>query len=363
MNSRSDDDLMVRYIEGAASAEEVTLLETRLRTDPGARREFVRLAHVQALFVDLPRASVVIDATSPPFRRWHVARAAGLVAAALVLVAIALVARPARSGVATVTALQGAVRCLREQDVVPLRVGDAVQPGDQFALAGFSTLSVSWAGEVSVDVEQYSILTVGGEGASTIYLSSGAVHAVVISHSGNAFAIATADGVARDLGTDFIVHCDAGGTAVQVAAGLVMLENALGRVTVPAGRSASLHAGRAPALEIVPPHGQSAGQRQPAPATIPAPAVRPPPPPPPLVDVTSPSSTGTVTHLDGQRRAFTLRDDRSGETSEYRAHFAGGHAEAIVARIASLQVGEHLTVGYIEQEGRRALSIVTTPPP
>lgn len=66
--------------------------------------------------------------------------------------------------------------------------------------------------------------------------------------------------------------------------------------------------------------------------------------------------TGTVTEVNAEKKSFVLKDE-AGKTEPYRAFFAGGNVEEILAKIAKVKVGDHLQVVYTVREGRRVLSI------
>src|SRR4051812_38744185 len=65
------------------------------------------------------------------------------------------------------------------------------------------------------------------------------------------------------------------------------------------------------------------------------------------------SVTGTVTEVNAEKKSFVLKDDASGKTEPYRPFYAGGKVDDIVAKIATLKAGDHLTVVYTVREGRR----------
>jgi ferric-dicitrate binding protein FerR (iron transport regulator) len=358
MTARNDDDLMVRYLEGAASDDEVTLLEAKLLVDPGARREFARLAHVQALFIDLPPASAATPQPSAPQprplavrprpRRWW---RQALVAAAAALVAVGILwsRQPPPMETPTITSLSDPVACERGHAQVPLQLGDRLLPGDRVTAPDSSSISLTWRDGTVAHLGAGGSIVLGGRHEPTLRLTTGLVHAIV-AHAGRPvapssaepFAIATADGLARDIGTDFQVRSDGDGTTVQVDDGLVVFANAAGQVTVPAGTIAWCAHGAAPHLK---------------PAELPAPAPAPAAKPPPHADGDQFTITGTVTQVDTQRKSFTLVDDATGTPGEYRAFYAAGHPDAMLARILALHGGERLTVTCVEREGRRVVKM------
>ena len=336
----ADDELMVRYLEGAATPGEVTALEARLAGDHQARREFVRLAHLQALFIDLPRA----PAAALQRRSWRWPLVLLGSAAALVLIGMLWHRQPAGPAGPAITAVSGTVHCLRAGIEVDVRAGDALHAGDRLSVDAASQLSFSWRDRVAIRLAEQSEATVGGPSQATITLAQGDIHALTSPIPGLAFTIATPEGLATDIGTEFTVHRDALGTRVRVDRGQVRFSNASGQLSIAAGASARIAPGGAPQAD---PAGTSSSAGGPA-ATVPA-----------SDDGDGPhlTASGVVTQVDAKRRSFTLIDAATGASSEYRAYFAGGHTQAMLARIATLSVGDSLTVTYLEREGRRALAI------
>ena len=78
---------------------------------------------------------------------------------------------------------------------------------------------------------------------------------------------------------------------------------------------------------------------------------------PKAAQVETATAVGVVSAVNSAKHSFTLKEDGSGKDSEYRAYFRDGNPEKMLARIAKLAVGDHLTVVYTEREGRRALKI------
>jgi hypothetical protein len=154
----ADDELMVRYLEGAATPGEVTALEARLAGDHQARREFVRLAHLQALFIDLPRA----PAAALQRRSWRWPLVLLGSAAALVLIGMLWHRQPAGPAGPAITAVSGTVHCLRAGIEVDVRAGDALHAGDRLSVDAASQLSFSWRDRVAIRLAEQSEATVGG---------------------------------------------------------------------------------------------------------------------------------------------------------------------------------------------------------
>lgn len=346
MTSTNDDDLMVRYLEGIATQDEVILLETKLRADPLAQREFVRLAHLQALFIDLPRPPQV----SWLRRTWRHTRIPLTAAAAVLVIGILWARFQPASDAPLITAMHGLVSCYRSTVEVPVHVGDHLRSGDRLTVASLSDLSLSWKDRTAVHVSADSTFTLGQRSGAMITLDSGAVNAVVVHDATRPFSMATPDGLTTDVGTDFMVLRDAYGTTVKVYEGVVALSNTAGQVTVPASRAAFMAYGLEPRLIPVEDTGRA--------RHAPAPAVNPPV----HTDGDSVSVSGTVTHMDEKRKSFTLVDDLTATALEYRAYYAGGHPETIVAQIAALHLGDHVTVTYIDREGRRVIAMVASQP-
>jgi ferric-dicitrate binding protein FerR (iron transport regulator) len=346
MSARGRDELVVRYLEGIASDDEVAALEAAMHADQAVRRDFVRLAHLQALFADLPPATAAAPSASAQRRLGAVA---GAVAAAL---AAALLWRllPADAARPTISALSGTASAARDGRGLAAARGDRLRSGDRLTLAGQAELTLAWPNGTTVIVAGGSVLAIGGGAPAALTLDAGMLHATVVHDAQHPFAIATADAIARDIGTAFTVQADQGGTAVRVEQGTVSLSNGKGTVDIVAGASARAAAGQEPRLDAA---GQADGLAVPAAATS----------APPAAERAEPMVSGTVSAVDGVRHSFTLTDARTGTASEYRAYFAGGHPEAILARIATLRVGDALTVTYVEKEGRRALSIAPAAAP
>ena len=81
-----NQDLMARYLAGAADADEVRLLETRMSTDATLRREFLSHANVDAtLLASVQPAAIEATPKKPKPTRWR-GGVAWLAAAAAVLV-------------------------------------------------------------------------------------------------------------------------------------------------------------------------------------------------------------------------------------------------------------------------------------
>ncbi len=346
MSSPQRDEQVVRYLEGIASDGEVAALEASLRADPALRREFVRLAHLQALFADLPPASLAATEGAPRWRSRALA-AAGALAAAL---AIALLwqLRPAGGDGPTISALSGLASASRGGSALAVVRGDRLRAGDRLTLEGQAELTLTWPSRTAIIIAGGSAVVLGGTRAA-LTLDTGMLHATVVHDPEHPFAIATSDALVTDIGTAFSVQAGPGATVVRVDTGVVALANARGMVEVSAGASARTAPGQRPRLD--PAAGAATGPG-------PQPAAAAPQP----VDGAL-TASGTVTAVDAGRRSFTLRDGRTGSTSEYRAYFAGGHAEAMLAQIATLTVGEALTVSYLDKEGRRAVRIVPAATP
>lgn len=346
MTRDADDEAMVRYIEGIATDAEVADLETRLAADPSLRREFVRLAHLQALFHDLPRPAAMPTHSRTRFRTRTFAMA-GVAAAVLIGSVLWMLLNPSAE-LPTITVLSGQVSCIHGHSEIPLHVGDPLEAGDRVTLAAHADLTMSWKDRSAVHVRDASDLVVNATSDATLTLNAGELIANITHDPRRPFRIVTPDGVVTDLGTSFTVRHDHTRTWVGVDVGAVSFANASGAVTITAGWAAAAASGQAPVLMPMAPI-----------VSDPKPAVSVTPPQAPTPVPGPPSATGTVTALDPQRKAFTLTEDGTGLANDYRAYFAGGHSEAMQAQIAGLRVGDHLTLTYIDKEGRRVLTIVS----
>ena len=368
MSSAADDTLIVRYLEGAASDEEVALLEQRLRDDGGARREFVRLSHLMALFVDLPQR----QAAAPRVRRrrgWLLPAAAALAAAALIAIAGGVLL-PA-GFLPVVSALHGTVVCARAQALVPLQVQQRLADQDLLTVSELATLELQWPDGAQVTVAGDSVAAIGGRAGATMSLARGELHAVV-HHDGPrpAFAIATPEGIARDIGTDFLVRRLDDRTIVIVRSGLVEFIAPQGALSIPAGHWASIMAGQAPRLDADSSPAEVASPTSPVVAAAGKPAAddtapaapAPGRPAPDHAQDGSVTVTGSITGVTPDPASFTLSDDATGLSAAYRPYYAGGHGEAIAASMRQVRVGDRVTVAFVEREGRRVVTVAPAGP-
>jgi ferric-dicitrate binding protein FerR (iron transport regulator) len=342
MSTPRHDELMVRYLEGIASDEEVAALEAGMQADRTLCRDFVRLAHLQALFADLPPALAGAPLPGPRRRPWAFAVAGAV--AALLAIALLWQLRPTDAAGPMISALSGTADGSRAGNNLNVARGDRLRAGDRLTLAGQAELALSWPDGTVVIIAGGSSLTLGGDAQAALTLEAGMLHASVIHDPQRPFSIATKDALACDIGTEFTVQADPGGTVVRVEQGVVTLANGHGMVVIAAGASARAAAGQGPRLEPAANAAVDPG---------PVPAAKPPAP----AEPGSLTVSGTVTAVDGARHSFTLTDGISGTASEYRAYFAGGNTAAIQARIARITVGDALSVTYVDKEGRRAIRI------
>lgn len=77
----------------------------------------------------------------------------------------------------------------------------------------------------------------------------------------------------------------------------------------------------------------------------------------PAAQVETAKATGTVTAVNPEKKSFTLKEDGSGDTNDYRAYFNDKKQAPRLEAIAKLKVGDHITITYTEHEGRRVISI------
>ena len=361
MNTGADDELMVRYLEGAASNDEVAALEARLRFDPDARRALVRMSHLHALCAELAREPLL---KATPRRRWRwPLRIAAIAASILAVVGGWRLAMPTPEPAPMVTSVHGTVLRERTSTRTEMALWQRVAAHDRLVLGADAELDLAWPDGTTVVIGGGGTVTMAEPAGATLKLEHGWLHVVVASrrhHDGVPFAIATPEGIATDTGTEFDVRQGAEGTTIAVDSGAVEFAGSGSRLAIAAGRRAVAAPGRPAQLIAV--------ESVPAPSTASPTAVLPikpdthaTPNAAPQPDLPVPPErltlTGTVTMIDAAKNSFTLLDDANGTTDEYRAYFASGEVRAILARIAKLKVGERLTVTYTEREGRRVLAI------
>ncbi len=245
------DDLAVRYLEGAASADDVAALEKHLRADEQARRSFVRLSHLQALISELAREPLL---SARPTPRWRViAFTATAAAAAMLVIGVWRgFAIGARDTGPTVSGSSGEIAWTRNGRGLRLVDDARLAPGDRLALAGDAHLRIVWPDGALVAVDPDSDVAIGVD-ASRLRLDRGMVQAIITHDPARPFTIATADGLITDLGTVFVVRRGATRTRVEVAQGTVRLTTGGEHVDVPAGAHAVAIAGQAPRLLAPPP--------------------------------------------------------------------------------------------------------------
>jgi ferric-dicitrate binding protein FerR (iron transport regulator) len=157
--------------------------------------------------------------------------AAGLAAAASVVVAIALVGRPDRAPgpsvapVATLELIHGTLQhtppsgAARSYDTADLDT--TVEPGSWLSTDSTSRAALRLAGDVSLRLDRETRVRL--ETGDTLTLDRGAAYVDSRNGGGSAVEIRTRLGVARDIGTQFEVRCEGDRLTVAVRQGMVEL--------------------------------------------------------------------------------------------------------------------------------------------
>lgn len=205
-------DLASRYLDGTATDAEVAELSTRLRTDAGARDEYLRLAAVHARLTADPGLWVERQPEPRPARRlWQ----GPLAAAAIVVLMAALFWTREKAPAVPVATL------LRTEDAV--WAGDAPLEGGRLVTGplrlrnGRAMLRLDGGAELLLHGEVDLRLDDGG----SVTLLAGEVRAEV-PEAAVGFTIHTPGGKVVDLGTEFIASVNRDGqTEVSVVKGEV----------------------------------------------------------------------------------------------------------------------------------------------
>jgi hypothetical protein len=244
MSRIAADELVLRYLDGAATPDEVTAIEARLRDDPEARRAFVRMAHLHALASELAHAPLV---EAPPQHRWG--WIAGTVAAAAALVVgIWSSVAPQRERGPMLSRCEGTVACRRDGGELPIATGTRLLPGDSLRVTGDGRVELAWGDGAVVTADTHGDLIIGEATGTRLRLARGTISALVAHDPARAFAVATPEATITDVGTRFTVARDGASTRVSVAQGEVAVAASASALEVHAGEKAVVAAGGAARL-------------------------------------------------------------------------------------------------------------------
>ncbi|MCI0541231.1 MAG: FecR family protein [Verrucomicrobiales bacterium] len=246
--------LMLRHLEGGASADEVHALSAVLRESAEARRDYVALArqHAQLFEIAEERKVVVLDQprfeakTKSRFRWPRLAWAAGFVLVAA-LAALLLPGRlQRRAATAVVQSWQGEVRFFTASGQAALAPGEKMPPGARVeTLNDQSSAVILFPDKTRVDVGSSTVLVNVSHqrpGGRELRLHRGTVDADVAKLTPDApMVFTTPEAEATVIGTVLrLSHRDFEETRLEVTEGAVRLrrlrDNA--EVTVRAGQFA-----------------------------------------------------------------------------------------------------------------------------
>jgi ferric-dicitrate binding protein FerR (iron transport regulator) len=247
---------VVRYLSGAADVASVARLEVALKANPDARRSFVAFARLHghlgeigrraaAGSLDSARLLAVRPTPAMPSterraysrRVWMplIASAAGLAAVLWLTIALTLAGVRAAPLVPTISACEGKVRIIRdnnEMKVIPglrLRVGDRINVGSEGALV--VTLQ---GGRFRLLAGADACIEAADEAHRRLYVGSGKVDVDV--SGGGLMAIATPRGTVNISDALVDIQVASSGIAIQVHRGQV-------GVVRPGGESYDIQAG------------------------------------------------------------------------------------------------------------------------
>lgn len=239
MSDIDHEALVLRYLDGEVSDDEVATLVQQLRDDAPTRQRFVQISQMHLLVRRVARDQRLAVRLSRT--RWLVAVAT---AAAVLLCAVWLGMPSPPDTLPTIASLRGTVGIERDGQRHAAVIGERLAVDDRLVVGGDGGLALVWADGAHVAVDPDSNLTVPPTTGARLRLERGTLLASVVAHAAEApFAIATPDGLVTDIGTVFAVHRRADGTRVDVRSGSVRLDAAGSTVLVPAGRSGAIAAG------------------------------------------------------------------------------------------------------------------------
>ncbi len=241
MNTEDRDDLLMRYLDGAASPEHLAALEKLLLADPEARA-FLRDIAVQAVSManfgreatyELPIHGIQAPDRSLS-RRWtyYLLATAAVVA---VLFAMAFLRRLPEQEVVTLTEASGAISWSSEGGGwrTALGKGARLGPGTLSVEGGKSTAQVAFRDGTRVTLVGDSEATFSAGNQKSLVLRKGSLTADVRPQTqGAPLLVRTPTAEVRVLGTRFSLSHDQGLTTVSVTSGLVRLSRLADRANV-----------------------------------------------------------------------------------------------------------------------------------
>ena len=255
----NDGLLIQRYLDHRLSAEELEVLQLRLREDAGLREHLRTIAEQAVAFGDMARSRFGERAASHPAAS-KPARSVPLTWLALAA-SIALLAAGAWFFIArqpaTVLTLVETTGSVMSSDGTALRAGEKLKAGTLEAVGEATTAQFRFADGTSITLQGGTELTFSDDGQKILTLSRGTLSAQVKPQpAGRPMLVRTPSAVAEVVGTTFDLTARSEDTLLKVSEGLVKLKRLAdgSQVEVPAHRSAlaSLHADSALAAATTP---------------------------------------------------------------------------------------------------------------
>lgn len=254
MNSAHERiELIRRYIDGTATADERQALQAALRTDATFRRQFARYANLDAALgsgrlAAAPMAEPVVSPRGQAWMNWFSWRPLTAAAAAAVLAMVvtqAVYARFAeRRQVATVAAASGVGRLFSGHGSLQeeLRLGAKLVAGDSIETGSCDAaadLALQGGGRLTLGSHGALRILEGDGGRTHWNLTRGSVWA---SPDRQGYAIQTHNAVVEARGAQFDIETFAEGTRLRVNSGTARIRSLLDdhEVEVSAGQQADI---------------------------------------------------------------------------------------------------------------------------
>jgi hypothetical protein len=258
MNCDENRKLLDDYVDGALPAEESARVRAHVDTCANCARDMAALKSLRAVTAALPSdiqpdtdlwQNIEAEIAAPkvlPIRKSSLWLRAGLIAAAVVLVAVG--AREWRSRTHgsgwEVTRIAGApvIESRGVEENATLREGEWLRTDQESS----ARVDVANIGSVTIGPESAVRLKGSSEKEHRIELARGELEAFIWAPP-RLFFVDTPSGVAEDLGCRYLLNVDDDGNgALEVTLGFVSFERDGYEVIVPAGARCELRAGKGP---------------------------------------------------------------------------------------------------------------------